>query len=348
MIRAILRPSRIVAALVLAAAATAAVLWWFNSGDYLLLPDPAHPAAEAVSVPNPKPDLDGGGIYYVDVILRRAKLFESIFPGIHSGASLVPASAINPPGVSDTERQQEDLRDMARSQSIAAAVALRALGYHVVARPTGVLVTEVDSEITGPGCPVVRGPAPGKLRPTDIIVGLDGKGLRTLPDLRRRMRAHRPGDLVRFTVRRGAGLRTVAIETIADPCHPRRAIVGIMIDQAADIRLPFRVRIDLGKVGGPSAGLALALEVMEKLGRDVDRGYRVAATGEIALDGSVGPIGGVEQKTIGARRRHVDVFLVPAGENAAEARRHAGSLRIIPVKTFPQALRALATLPPKS
>ena len=87
---------------------------------------------------------------------------------------------------------------------------------------------------------------------------------------------------------------------------------------------------------------------MEKLGRDVDHGYRVAATGEIGLDGSVGPIGGIRQKVAGANDAHVDVFLVPAGDNAGEAKRHAGHVRIIPVQSFQQALHALATLPPKS
>jgi PDZ domain-containing protein len=68
----------------------------------------------------------------------------------------------------------------------------------------------------------------------------------------------------------------------------------------------------------------------------------------MSLDGSVEPIGGVEQKTYGARRAHADVFLVPAaGDNAADARRYAHGLRIIAVKSFPQALRALATLPSK-
>jgi PDZ domain-containing secreted protein len=56
------------------------------------------------------------------------------------------------------------------------------------------------------------------------------------------------------------------------------------------------------------------------------------------------PIGGVKQKTLGVRRAGVDVFLVPAGDNAREARRYANGIRIIPVKNFPQALRALKTL----
>jgi PDZ domain-containing protein len=84
---------------------------------------------------------------------------------------------------------------------------------------------------------------------------------------------------------------------------------------------------------------------MEELGRDVVHGHKVAATGEIFADGSIGAIGGIRQKTVGARAAHVDAFLVP-GDNAEEARKYAHGLRIIPVDTFPQALRALATLGP--
>ena len=84
---------------------------------------------------------------------------------------------------------------------------------------------------------------------------------------------------------------------------------------------------------------------MQQLGRNVDRGHLVAATGEMELNGVVAPIGGVKQKVFDARRAKVDVFLVPAGDNARVARRYAGSVRIIPVRTFGQALQALATLP---
>jgi len=136
-------------------------------------------------------------------------------------------------------------------------------------------------------------------------------------------------------------LRTVTVKTVSDA---GRAIVGIYIAQAADIKLPVNVKIDLGQVGGPSAGLPFALDVLQELGTDVDHGLKVVATGEIELDGSVGPIGGVKQKTYGARRAGADVFLVPAGDNAAEARRYAGNLRIVPVKSFQQALSALGTL----
>ncbi len=118
-----------------------------------------------------------------------------------------------------------------------------------------------------------------------------------------------------------------------------------MPDQSATIKLPIRVAIDTGDVGGPSAGLAFALELMQKLGRNVLHGHRVAATGEIELNGAVSPIGGIKQKTYGARKAGVDVFLVPAGQNARDARRYAGPVRIIPVRSLDQALHALATLP---
>jgi PDZ domain-containing protein len=79
------------------------------------------------------------------------------------------------------------------------------------------------------------------------------------------------------------------------------------------------------------------------LGRNVTHGCEVAATGELAIDGTVLPVGGVKQKTIGARRTGVDLFVVPAGRNAAQARENADGLPVIPVKSYQQALRALAT-----
>jgi PDZ domain-containing protein len=146
-------------------------------------------------------------------------------------------------------------------------------------------------------------------------------------------------------VRRGARTLTVPIRTIGIAQEPGHALVGFAPDQSARIKLPIRVSIDASGIGGPSAGLAFALEVMQQLGRNVLHGHRVAATGEMELDGTVAPIGGVKQKTFGVREAGADVFLVPAGENAQEARRYAGPVHIIPVRTFGQALHALATLP---
>jgi PDZ domain-containing protein len=319
-------------------AATVGVAWLLPSDSYLLLPDQAKPLEQKVKVQGEK-DVGPGGIYYVDVIVRKANLLEELVSGLRpDGADLVPAEALVPPGSNIRDRRQQNIRQMDRSEQVAAAVALRELGYKVDAKPQGALIVAVASDA----------PATGKLEPTEVIVAVDGSQVRTPDDLRRLIAKHKPGDTVRLEVRAGGATRVVKVGTIESEQEPGRPIVGIQVEQYADIKLPISVEIDLGGVGGPSAGLAFALDVVDELKGDIDRGLRVAATGELDLEGRVLPIGGIKQKVIGARRSHADVFLVPAGDNAVEARRHAGDLRIIPVESFGQALRALATVPRKA
>jgi PDZ domain-containing protein len=186
-------------------------------------------------------------------------------------------------------------------------------------------------------------PAAQSLEPGDVIVAVDGAPVRTPTQLRAEIGRRAPGDEVRLTLRRDGKALEARVRTIPSPQDRSRAIVGILVDQDATIELPFDVDIDLGRVGGPSAGLPFALEIARQLGKDVTGGCRIAATGELALDGSVLPIGGIKQKTIGARRADVDFFLVPAGENADGALENAGGLEVIPVESFQQALRKLTT-----
>src|SRR5438094_9362838 len=97
----------------------AIVLYLVPSNDYLLLPDRAHPVAPLVRVQGGHTPSGPGGIYFVDVFERRASMFESLFPWIHSGSTLVPANLIIPPGVSDNAAREADLREMTISQKVA-------------------------------------------------------------------------------------------------------------------------------------------------------------------------------------------------------------------------------------
>jgi PDZ domain-containing protein len=166
--------------------------------------------------------------------------------------------------------------------------------------------------------------------------------------LRAVLAAKRPGATVRVGFRRAGKVREATIKTVADPQDPKRAIIGVSASDELTVKLPVKIRFDAGGVGGPSAGLAFALDILQELGQNVAHGKTVAATGALALDGTVGPIGGVKQKTLGVREAGVDVFLVPAGDNAREARRYAKGLPIVPVKNFQQALQALATFAAKA
>lgn len=308
------------------------------SGDYLYVPNEARPLASKVEVEDETTPDATGGVYYVDVTLRRARWLDRIVPFVRpEGSTLVPGHAVTSPGQSFKERIAAARSEMSRSEQIAAAVAMQAAGIEVDAVPRGALVEAVAVDV----------PAAGTLASGDVIVGAAGRRVQTPAQLRDAVGTVAPGDDLQVRFRRDDLPFERTVRTVAAPDDEQRAIIGVSVDQAVKIRLPLDVEIDLGDVGGPSAGLPFALEVFQALGNDVDRGYRVAATGKVELDGSITSVGGIKQKVYGVRSAGADLFLVPAGANAATARRYAGSLRVVGVESFAQALRTLKTLPEK-
>jgi Lon-like protease len=337
-VRRVLTPLRLAVSGVVLLAVAFVVLLTTTTNSFLLVPDRAHPLAALVTVPGGRDHTDGGAIYYVDVLERKASLLERIFPGVREGSTLVKHEDVVPQGITDKERIEADRRAMELSQQIASAVALRTLGYKVKISLDGVRVARL----------VANSNAIGKLETGDVILAVDGKRVYTTTQLRDVVGRHAVGAVLHVSVRRNESRRQVDVRSVRDS-ETGRPILGIFAETspALAVHLPLKIRFNLRNVGGPSAGLAFALQILEERGRNVDHGYRVAATGVIEPDGSVGAIGGLKQKTIGARQAHVDVFLVPAGDNYREARKYAHGLRLIPVESFQQALRALATLPPK-
>ena len=189
----------------LALLAVFAVATWLipASNSYLFLPDEAAPLGDRVEVEGGKPH-PPGGIYFVEVVVRKASLLEEHIGALRpDGADLVPKEALVPPGSSFDDRREQNRRLMSRSQEVAAAVALRELGYDVEANPDGAEVAAVGSDT----------PAAGKLVPTDVIVAVDGASVRTPADLRRLIAKHEPGDSVRLGVRSGEKTRTVDVGT---------------------------------------------------------------------------------------------------------------------------------------
>ena len=305
--------------------------------DYVFIPDKAHPLEPAVRVAGPGTHAAaaGGGIYWVDVFERRATWIDRLRPP--QGATFIDPSRILAPGASAAELRDQDTLQMEHSKRVAELVALRAAGYKVKTRPQGSFVIDVY-----PGAP-----AAGVIQPSDLVVAVDGIRTPTPDRLRTVVRRKPPGARHVFTLKRGlrGTVRRVPISTVPNP-RTGFPIVGIEVENEVTLTPPRNVRIsiDIGNVGGPSAGLAFTLQLLQELGHDVTHGLRVAATGTIRADGSVGAVGAIKQKTIGARSAHIDAFLVPVdGDNAKDARRYAGGMRIIPVTTFQQALRALAT-----
>ena len=270
----------------------------------------------------------------VDVRIGRANLLERLFPGIQEGADLLPERAINPEGVSDRQRRQSSLNDMSRSQLVAITVALRELGREVEVNGSGAEVVLVQ-----PGSP-----ADGIMEVGDVIVEAEGEEVESIDDLRRALGDIEPGQDVELTVQRGDERVKVTSGTQASPDDPDRAVIGVQVQDALDFEFPVDIEIDAGAIGGPSAGLAFALDIVDELGDDdIDRGRKIVATGELTLDGEVLPIGGVKQKAIGAREAGADIFLVPDG-NYEDARKAVDEddLEIVPVSSLEEALSVLA------
>ena len=316
-------------------AVAAGVLYVVPSDHYLFLPDRARPVDALVSIEDEELEGDDGttdeGVYMVDILVRRASLLERLIPELADGATLVPGHAVNPSGVSDTPRRQPSLTQLSRSQQIAVAVALDALGYVVAVDDEGAEVTTVLPDR----------PADGILQVGDIVIGAAGTPVRRARQLQAALADVRPGEEVGLTIVRDGEEMKVTVGTMPSEQDPNRAVMGVLIEQAATFDFPLEIEIDAGDIGGPSAGLAFALGITDELGDELTCGRRITVTGELDLEGNVGPIGGVKQKAIGADQSGADIFVVPEG-NAAEAREHAPEeLEVIPVSTYAEAVDAL-------
>jgi Lon-like protease len=307
-----------------------------QSDEFVLLPDRPHAADAIVSVKGeaPRGANDGPGIYYLDVLVHRATLGETWLAPLESGAERIPAKFVLPPAGSQRDLNRIDQLDVQSSKRLAALVALRALGRKVKVTGGGVRVDVVD-----PSSPAhAAGLAPGM-----VVTHVDGIRVDSLAALRKLLASHKAGDAVTLGVLDGSRKRTIATRLTKNAAEPGRALLGIAGgDVAPNVKLPIPVKIDTGNLGGPSAGLAFSLEIYDSLtGRKLSRGRRVAVTGTIDQNGKVGLVGGIQGKTLGARGAGFDLMLVPMAE-VGTAREHAGShLRIVGVRTFADALRAL-------
>jgi PDZ domain-containing protein len=230
--------------------------------------------------------------------------------------------------------EQQNVEAMADSKKVAEVVALEHLGYNNIVQGNGASVRDVR-----PGTP-----AAAILKPGDTIVAVDGKPISIENQAVDAIHAHKPGDPVSFSIVRGNAAPQTVQTTLTS--QDGQAFLGVVLETSGlQFKLPFDINIDSGSVVGPSAGAAFGLELLDHLTPgELTGGGRVAVTGELALDGKIGEIGGVAQKAATVRRSGASVFIVPRA-NYKDAKAHAGNhLQVIPVDTFDDALRVLGSL----
>jgi Lon-like protease len=275
-----------------------------------------------------------GTISYTTVSLRQSTLFGMLAGWIDDDIDVFPREKVL--GDRNAEENRTlNLQMMDTSKQVATQVALERLGHPVDVSITGETVVNVLPDL----------PAHGVLEPGDTITAVDGERLDEPDDLTRLLADDSPGDEVTLTVEPSSGSRPRDSELAlgADPDDPGRAIIGIEVTaRGIDFDFPVDVTIDTGDVGGPSAGLAFTLAIIDDLTPgDLTGGADVAVTGTISSDGTVGPVGGTGQKAAAVRAKGYDVFLVPTDDYEA-ARQHAGDVDVIAVDSLDEALAALA------
>ncbi len=253
------------------------------------------------------------------------------------------------------QRREFNLQAMRTAEQEAQYVALTTVGFDAEITPGEVVVAEVlCKETAEDGSCEVSFPSDEQIDPADTILEADGVELESVEDLSAVLADKRPGDTVVLLIDRpnvGQSEETVVLS--AAPDDPERTIVGFRPFDTRAITLPFEVDIETGGIGGPSAGLAFTLSLIDELSAgELTGGRNVAVTGTIGLDGTVGAIGGLPQKVSAVHQHGVEVFIVPASqaelddpvmvERLDDAGR--GEVLIIPVATLEEALDALEEL----
>ena len=242
-----------------------------------------------------------------------------------------------------TQQRAGNARAMVSSKQIAEFVAFTRLGIESEFVYGEVVVDDVV-------CEDVPSPqsACEQLEVGDTIVTFDGVPTPILPALIEVVISKSPGDVVPVGVRREGSeeVVTLNIKLIAAPDDSERTIVGIMPRDTRTVKTPFEVGIDTDSIGGPSAGLAFTLALIDELSQGSLTGnVKVAVTGTIEGDESVGAVGAVPQKAVAARDSGAKLFLIPASQSAEDislARRIGGAtMRVETVGTLQDALDIL-------
>jgi Lon-like protease len=252
-----------------------------------------------------------------------------------------------------TPRESEvaDRKLMSYSKDFASFVALKHLGYDVKVSGGGVVVAQLACEKAAPDKKTceIEPPASKLLKPQDLIVAVDGVTINTSNDISTALVGKRKGDLSQVTVDR-QGEPEPLVLAIELTQTEGRAIIGFIPDPSPPdtikFSIPKGVAIDSGDVGGPSAGLAFTLALLDDLTPgSLTGGVKVAATGTMSPSGVVGDIGKLRLKTVAVQRAGAKVFLVPDDQKDEAIKQAEGSdLKVIGVRTIDDALKALADL----
>lgn len=315
------------------------VSFQINLNDFAVIPGQAQAVGPLLSVPSGLSHPIKGQLLLTDVGVGDVTLGNWLYYKLDSNAQLYPKSDFIATGSTEQEYDQQGVVEMDESQLTAAAVALRQLGYSVPYHDAGVLVWQTQQ---GTG-------AYNTLQVGDVITSLDSIPTPNADALANAMKGREPGQQVTLEVgtvdqpQKGHAVHVTL--TSQKESGKTYTVIGIQIFTQPGWGYPFHVAVNLNNIGGPSAGLAFTLGIIDSLtGGNLTGGRTISATGTICADGSVGEVGGVPQKTVAVENAHASVFLVPKAEESQAQGKATSSLHVFGVNTLQQALQDLKGL----
>jgi PDZ domain-containing protein len=335
------------------------VLGRWSTNEYAITPGDATPVAPLITIHGVKTNAKHDQILLTDVYLSTLSVWQEIVDHFKSHVQFVPADELTEPGVSTGELTAQGFLEMSDAKQAAEVAAFRSLGWRVPSSPAGTVVTGVVESSPA---------AAANLHVGDEIVGVNTTTIRSNCQLVSYFHDKAPGTAVNLKVDRvkisNTGVLTygsvssVLLVTAAVPDYVApsscpgitgadRSWLGVSLEDGFHFRLPATVKIDTANIGGPSAGLAMTLTLINKLSAgSLTGGHVIAATGTMSVDGQVGAVGGVEEKAVAVHRAGATYFIVPDGDGDVNAARAADQpdLTILPVRSLKQALHDLQRL----
>jgi PDZ domain-containing protein len=327
----------------MAGAILALIVTFVKLPYYVTMPGSAEALAPLVEVKGG--DKEKGDFMLTTVRMGRANLFSYSLAHIRKYYELYPIEEIRQEGETDEEYAYRQLQMMENSKETAIAVAYKKANKPISYKNKGVYVLSVLKDM----------PALGKLKSGDRILAVDGEKIESAEQFIGYVSEKKKGEKVRITYKRGKVKKTLTLSLAPFPKEPNRVGIGISLVTDREMVTDPPVSINSEKIGGPSAGLMFSLEIYNQLvPEDLTKGYKIAGTGTINLNGEVGPIGGISQKVIAAHKAGAQIFFAPNERGAKHsnykealktAKEIGTDMKIVPVDTFDDALRYLRQLP---
>jgi PDZ domain-containing protein len=307
--------------------------------DYAIQPGTAQSVQQFITVPPSKSHPVTHPVLLTDVQIARVSALSYLFYKLQGDTAFAPVSSVTG-GTPPSQQLAQGQLEMSQAEFAAKTAALTRLGYPVTSTAVGAVVAGTFAGT--PAYPV--------LNVGDVVTALDGTATPTAIALTTALDRYHSGQTIVLTVLRnnqGAPVKVpVTLKlTLVDvgAAKPVPVTLGIEPEDQVDYTYPFPVRINVTNIGGPSAGLAMTLGVMDALTNGSLTGSKtVAATGTMDSHGDVGDVGGVPQKTVAVENAGATIFLVPPQEYSAALSKDRPGLKIYKVSTLDQALGVLA------